>query len=166
MVDEFSEEDKKSFVEINNQKSFSGRQIKNRLVDYLMKREIGGTGNRVDLQQLSKLVMKSQLKVSIKRSLLEYIKANDDNAVEYLRKLVFDVLDAKSAVKEADKEEQIENWIDKLTEKVDPSLSSYTTDQIDLAVGLIIYEQYERDGSYRKLFQAYKRLLENKRGMV
>ena len=55
----------------------------------------------------------------------------------------------------ADKEDKLENWVNKLVENVNPSLSGYTKEQVDLAAGLLIYELYSRDGSYRKIYESY-----------
>ena len=70
-------------------------------------------------------------------------------------RFVFDLLNASEAVKRADKEDKIENWVAKLVDNVSPSLRGYTREQIDLATGLLVYELYERDGSYRNIYEAY-----------
>lgn len=95
------------------------------------------------------------MKVSIKRNLLEYLATDGMNKLNYLRKLMFDLLDAGKAVEKADKEDKLENWVNKLVENVNPSLSGYTKEQFDLAAGLLIYELYSRDGSYRKIYESY-----------
>lgn len=159
-VDEFKLEDKKP-LEIRKYNIDSEKQVKKQLADYLIKREICNKGNRVDLQRISELVLKSQMSVLIKRYLIEYLSSQGDEAFEYLRKLIYEVLDAKDAIIEANKEDKLENWVEKLKENVTPSLKNYSKEQIDLAIGLIIYEQYEREGSaYRKIFEGYSKLIE------
>ncbi len=172
-VDEFKKKDKKSFVLEKDIDTLSEKQIHKELTDYIIKKELERAGSKVDLQRLSKLVLNSQLKVSVKKDLVEYLDSNGVNAVEplrkveLLRKLVFDLLDAENAIKEANKEEKIEDWVNKLVEKVNPSLRQYSKKQIDLAVVLVVYELYERerDNSYRTIFQTYKKMFDDEKGV-
>ena len=95
------------------------------------------------------------MSVAIKVNLLEYLSTDSSNKLECLRKVMFELLNASEATKKADKEDKIENWVAKLIDNVNPSLRGYTEEQIELATGLLVYELYERDGSYRNIYEAY-----------
>ena len=95
------------------------------------------------------------MSASIKANLLQYLSSDSVNKLECLRKIMFDLLNAGEAAKKADKEDKIENWVAKLVDNVNPSLRGYTREQVDLATGLLVYELYERDGSYRNIYEAY-----------
>ena len=69
------------------------------------------------------------------------------------------MLNASEAVQKADKEDKIENWVEKLVDNVNPSLKGYTKEQIDLATGLLVRELYERDGSYRNIYETYTSMI-------
>ncbi len=140
--------------------SDSEKTLQRDLVDYLVSQEILKKGKKADLTRFAELVIKSQMKASIKANLLMYLEDGNADKLVCLRKIMFDLLDASEAVKKADTEEQIENWVAKLVENVNPSLKGYTQRQIDLAVGLLVYELYQRDGSYRNVYMAYTSMVE------
>lgn len=153
-IDEFTKEEKKAVSETNTNIT-SQKDLHKELVDYLISKEIVKEGNKADLSRLAELVIKSQMSASIKVNLLRYLSTDCSNKLECLRKVMFDLLNARDAAKMADKEDKIENWVAKLVDNVCPSLRGYTEEQIDLATGLLVYELYERDGSYRNIYEAY-----------
>lgn len=165
-VDQFKEEDKK--INYNQEKInwMSDKKIKKELADYLINNELKQKGKRTDLQRLCDIVLDSKLSVSVKKDLLLYNNCDRDMSAQLLRKLMYDLLDMKAAVREADKESTIDNWLCKLIDNIDPSLKNYSKEQADIVVGLLINEQYERDGSYRKIFQAFDELHRKKGGIV
>lgn len=153
-IDEFTKEEKKAVSETNTNIT-SQKDLHKELVDYLISKEIVKEGNKADLSRLAELVIKSQMSASIKVNLLRYLSTDCSNKLECLRKVMFDLLNARDAAKMADKEDKIENWVARLVDNVCPSLRGYTEEQIDLATGLLVYELYERDGSYRNIYEAY-----------
>lgn len=160
-VDEFKKSEKmESKGNDSDNHSDSEKTLQRDLVDYLVSQEILKKGKKADLTRFAELVIKSQMKTSIKANLLMYLEDGNADKLACLRKIMFDLLDASEAVKKADTEEQIENWVAKLVENVNPSLKGYTQRQIDLAVGLLVYELYQRDGSYRNVYMAYTSMVE------
>lgn len=153
-VDEFTKAEKKTAPEAITNIS-SQKNLHKELADYLIGKEIVKAGTKADLSRLADLVIKSQMSASIKANLLLYLSTDSSNKLECLRKIMFDLLNASEAAKKADKEDKIENWVAKLVDNVNPSLKGYTKEQIDLATGLLVYELYERDGSYRNIYEAY-----------
>jgi len=154
-VDEFLKGEKKSF-EGKEERIYKPEKIaRKELTDYIMTKELRGLGNRVDLERLAKIILKSQISVSVKGDLLDYVYRLGSNDIESLRKLLYDLLDAQSAICEADKEDSIERWTDKLIERVNPVIKNYSKEQVDIAVGILLYEQYMRDSSYRGKLEAY-----------
>ena len=165
-VNEFSESDKCKNNETDTKKRIPVKEVKQELADYLINEELTGNGNKADLQRLIKIVMESQLSAIVKRDLLLYMNADRVMTAKYLRKLMYDLLDMKSAVVEADKESKIDAWVTKLIDKVNPPLRTYSKEQTELVVAMLINEQYERDGSYRKIFQAYDEIHRYKGGIL
>lgn len=153
-IDEFTKDEKKSAPE-GETNILSQKNLHKELADYLIGKEIVKEGNKADLSRLADLVIKSQMSASIKANLLQYLSSDSVNKLECLRKIMFDLLNAGEAAKKADKEDKIENWVAKLVDNVNPSLRGYTREQVDLATGLLVYELYERDGSYRNIYEAY-----------
>lgn len=153
-VDEFTKAEKKAAPEATTNIS-SQKNLHKELADYLIDKEIVKAGTKADLSRLADLVIKSQMSASIKANLLLYLSTDSSNKLECLRKIMFDLLNVSEAAKKADKEDKIENWVAKLVDNVNPSLKGYTKEQIDLATGLLVYELYERDGSYRNIYEAY-----------
>ena len=153
-IDEFTKNEKKAAPKVETNIA-SQKNLHKELADYLIGKEIVKEGNKADLSRLADLVIKSQMSASIKANLLQYLSSDSGNKLEFLRKIMFDLLNASEAAKKADKEDKIENWVAKLVDNVNPSLRGYTREQIDLATGLLVYELYERDGSYRNIYEAY-----------
>lgn len=158
-IDEFTAGEQKANSGTNTT-IISQKDIHKELVDYLVGKEIVKEGNRADLSRLAELVIKSQMSARIKANFLQYISADSSTKVKYLRKVMFDLLNVRDAVEKADKEDEVENWVEKLVDHVNPSLRGYPEEQIKRAVGLLIQELYERDGSHRRMYQAYTSMIE------
>ena len=158
-IEEFEKADKKAVGLQKNTNVIPQKNIQRELVDYLIGKEIVKEGTKADLSRLAEQVVKSQLSASIKTNLLRYLKNDGGNKLLCLRKVLFEVLNASEAVQKADKEDKIENWVEKLVDNVNPSLKGYTKEQIDLATGLLVRELYERDGSYRNIYETYTSMI-------
>ena len=154
-IDELEEDEKKPFVH----KPFtikSGTQIKKELTDYLIKKEVCNEGSKDSLKEITDLVKTSQMSVLIKKCLIEYWQSYGKDKIKYLSKLLYHTLNAKDALQMVSKEDNVEIWKEKLKANLGLSLSEYTQKQIELTIGLIIYEQYDKKGpEYRKLFIEY-----------
>lgn len=159
-VDEFKIEDKKNFEGKEEQSFHQEKMIRKWLVDYLMGTSLGnGLEQRIDLERLCKIVMKSQLSVAIKREFLEYLKVNN---AESTGQLLFDLLSAEYYFAETEQSDDLENWLERFSEKTQFYLGDYSKHQVEMVIGLLIQEQFRRDGSYRNLYQAYTNYYEGK----
>ncbi len=125
------------------------------LLDCIMNREILRKGRKADVFKLRGMIIKSKLDTTVKKDFLEYISEQGENAIEKLRKLVYDFLDAENALKESDKITDVNEWITKVVNKLDPSVTKYSNKQIDLVIALILQEQAIRDASYENLYSRF-----------
>lgn len=136
------------------------------LLDFIMNKEIYRRSDRVDIQRLWERIVQSRLDTTVKRDFIEYITAEGEKAVESLRALVYDFFRAEKAIQASKECKDIENWSSRVVELLEPSLKGYTQRQINLVLALIVYEQAERDISYRELFCRFTELYWKKGGVV
>lgn len=135
------------------------------LLDCIMCKEIYRKGDRVDIQKLKNDVLKSKLDTVVKCDLINYLEAGKDTAVETLRSLIYDFLDAESAIKKAKKCNNIVDWVHIVADNLTPSLNNYSKRQIDLVMALLIYEQSVRDVSYNDLLCRFTELFKSEGGV-
>lgn len=135
------------------------------LLDCIMCKEIYRKGDRVDIQKLKNDVLKSKLDTVVKCDLIDYLEAGKDTAVETLRNLIYDFLEAESAIKKAKKCNNIVDWVHTVADNLTPSLKNYSKRQIDLVMALLIYEQSVRDTSYNDLLCRFTELFKSEGGV-
>lgn len=135
------------------------------LLDCIMCKEIYRRGDRVDIQKLKNDVLKSKLDTVVKCDLIDYLEAGKDTAVATLRNLIYDFLEAESAIKKAKKCNNIVDWVHTVADNLTPSLKNYSKRQIDLVMALLIYEQSVRDVSYNDLLCRFTELFKLEGGV-
>lgn len=159
---------------IRRKKSGSKKRIHNEkyndigqsLLECIMNKELYRKGDRIDIKNLRKAIIRSRLETVVKCEFIEYITADDDRSVESLRKLIYDFLKAGQAIQEARNCEEISDWLNIVVEKLNPSIKGYSSEQIDLVISLIIYEQTMRDSSYNGILCKYTELYQEKGGIL
>ena len=97
-IDEFTKNEKKAAPKVETNIA-SQKNLHKELADYLIGKEIVKEGNKADLSRLADLVIKSQMSASIKANLLQYLSSDSGNKLEFLRKIMFDLLNASEAAK-------------------------------------------------------------------
>ena len=127
-----------------------------------MKNEIYRIGDRVDIEGLRHLVVKSKLPTVVKCEFIEYITADSEKAVEILRKFTYDFFSASEVINASKECDEITLWTNKVIEMLNPSIKGYSEEQITLVLALIVYEQVERDISYRDLFCRFTEMYKEK----
>lgn len=141
------------------------KDVEESLLDCIMEKEIFRKGNKTDLRALKSKILKSKLETCVKKGFMEYLKNNDENAVEALRKLVYDFLSAENAIVESKQSNDIAEWARNVVENLNPSLKTYSGKQIDLALALILYEQTIRDASYGSVLCRFTEVYKNRGGV-
>ncbi|MCR5836074.1 MAG: hypothetical protein K6G88_06190 [Lachnospiraceae bacterium] len=79
--------------------------------------------------------------------------------------MVYDFLAAKDAIDAANNCNKISEWVDTVVNKLKPSIKQYSSKQIDLAMALILYEQSERDASYKDIFCSFTEIYQRDGGV-
>lgn len=139
-------------------KNSKGKSVSESLLHCIMNREIYRRGDRVDIKKLKDLIIKSRLDTSVKCDFLDYITAGKEDAIESLRILIYDFLNAEEAIKKSKECKDIITWVHSVKNHLNPSVKGYTQQQIDLVMGLIIYEQTVRDNAYENIFCRFTEL--------
>lgn len=139
--------------------------LKQSILDCIMNKELYRKGDRVDIQKLYELVVKSNLDARTKSAFLDYISAEKENAVKQLRKLAFEFLKTSSAIKQSKKNSDVKKWVHAVVDHLDPSVKGYSKTQIDILMGLLIYEQTERDSNYNDILCKYTEIYKKKGGV-
>jgi hypothetical protein len=151
-IDRFEGEEK-SYTFTLDDKEFTHNhaEIEESLLDYIMDKELFSAGNKEKLVILKSKVIKSKIETKIKIDLIDYIESDDEKKFDALRVLIFDLLSAKNAIEEAKHCHDIEQWLKRVTNELNPSIKEYSKKQIDMALSLILYEQSLRDASYNDI---------------
>ena len=140
---------------VNNLLFDKESNLSNSLLECLMNKELFQKGDKEDLKELRSLVIKSKLNSLVKIDFLDYIDKEQGNGIEALGCLIYDFLNAEKAVDCAKTQEDIHGWVDTVIEQLQPSIEDYSKKQIDLAIMLILQEQWTRDNSYKDVLTSY-----------
>lgn len=135
------------------------------LLDCIMQREIYRKGDRVDISNLKAVVLKSKLDTSVKCDFVEYLKAGDGELIDTLRNLIYDFLEAAPAIEKSKNQKDIVDWVHSVADHLTPSLRTYSKQQIDLVISLLIYEQSLRDESYNDILCRFVQILKTEGGV-
>ena len=140
-------------------------EVEKSLLDCIMTKEIYRKGDRIDIQKLKDVILKSKLDTIVKCDFLEYILSEKEQAIVSLRALVYDFLEAEQAIKDSKKCKDINEWVHSVAEKLSPDIRAYSNRQIDLVIALLVYEQSIRDASYNDLFCRFTEVYKLKGGV-
>lgn len=140
-------------------------KVEKSLLDCIMTNEIYRKGDRVDIQELKDVILKSKIDTIVKYDFLDYIMSGKELAIDSLRTLVYDFLNAEQAIKESKKCKDINEWVRSVADKLSPDISTYSNRQIDLVIALLVYEQSVRDASYNDLFCRFTEIYKSKGGV-
>ncbi len=119
----------------------------------------------VDVNRLRKLILKANIDTTIKCDFFEFLFSAKNDSKVALRKLAYNYLNAKKAIKDAGQCEDITEWTHKLAKKLEPSICDCTNKQKDMIVSLILYEQKLRDESYISTYLKFVDLYKDKGGV-
>lgn len=165
-IDKYDEDDNSTSCSLNYDKKDSDKVetdlLKQSILECIMKNEIYRVGDRVDIEGLRHLVVKSKLPTVVKCEFIEYITADSEKAVEILRKFTYDFFSASEVINASKECDEITLWTNKVIEMLNPSIKGYSEEQITLVLALIVYEQVERDISYRDLFCRFTEMYKEK----
>lgn len=137
-------------------------EISQSLLDCIMNKEIYRKGDRVDIQRMKEAIIKSKLDTTVKCDFIEYISSGKETAVESLRVLVYDFLEAEKAINASKSCKNIVEWVHSVADKLKPSVHNYSQKQIDLLMALLIYEQTIRDATYNDILCSFTELYQDK----
>ena len=138
------------------------------LLQCIMTKELYRKGDRVDLINLRDAIVRSSLETKVKCEFIEYIDAGKDEAISKLRSLVYDFLHAESAIEKSKHCSTITEWANCVADNLEPSIGSYSKNQIDLALALIIYEQSRSRGNlaYIDIYHSFTDMYRRNGGVV
>ena len=122
------------------------------LLEILMDQELQLKDRQPEMRSLREAVIRSRLPSEVKVDFLEYLKSEDDSDLAVLRKLTYDFLHAEQAIRNAESKNDIVTWVHTVVDGLSPTIKGYSNRQINLALALLVYEQWQRDASYSDLF--------------
>ncbi len=141
------------------------QKVSDSLLDCIMNKELFRKGNKADIKKLKEMVIKSKLATEIKRDFVEYLSSDDENSLETLQALVYDLLSAEVAINESRHCHDICNWVRSVVDRLNPPVKEYTNHQIDLVVALILLEQSVRDEAYREVLNRFTEVYQKDGGV-
>lgn len=130
-------------------------ELSKSLLKIIMDNELFQRGDRDDLRELKSIVLKSGLSSLVKVEFLDYLDAEQEKAIESLRTLVYDFLEAEKAIEKSNKYNDLHDWVNAVVEQLNPPVKEYSKKQIDLVMALILQEKSLRDSAYRDIYLGY-----------
>lgn len=136
------------------------------LLSFLMEKELLHKNGKADLKRLKHQIVRSKLSSTVKKDFVSYISNDTDTAIADLRILLYDFLSAQDAIIASRHCNDITEWVRNVVDNLNPSLKGYSKQQIDLVMALILYEQSERDVTYRDVFCRFTELYKENGGVL
>lgn len=168
-VDKFdgeSEPYKYSISKEDAQRYDGEKVVTETLLDFIMNKELFRKKDGTDIAELKERVIKSKLDSTVKRDFLAYVTAEKETAVAALRTLLYDFLEAESAIIRSQECTNITEWVHSVVRQLNPSIQGYTSRQIDLAMALLIYEKSMRDpANYNDILCRFTEVYRNEGGV-
>ena len=124
------------------------------LLKYIMDDELQHSGDREKLYEMKELIIRSGLNAKVKLDYVRYLD-EEDNAIENIRRLVFDFLGAEEAISKSKEKDDIHEWVHHLVANLKPSIEDYSKEQIDLVTAMILCEQVNRNTEYGNILSRY-----------
>lgn len=116
-----------------------------------------------DQQKFVKQIIKSNLKGSVKATLLDCLKKTED--IEQLQKLIYEFFDSKECLRKAECITDVSDWTHFVVSTIVPSIAEYPANQIDAVIALILAEHVTRDLSYKGFVTQYAMYLKENGGV-
>lgn len=135
------------------------------LLDCIMKKEVYRKGDRIDINKLKKLILKSQLDTSVKCNFISYLNADKDESLPELRKLVYNFLNVEEAIMKSRDCADIKEWVHSVVNEILPSIKGYSNIEIDLVIALVLYEQKLRHAEYINVYLRFTQLYKTEGGV-
>lgn len=132
--------------------------VKKELLDCIMNKEIGRKSDRIDIQRLKESVLRSKIDTSVKCDFIDYISVNKEGAEDSFRQLLYDFFNTEEAIEKSKSKGDIVEWVYSVRNNLIPSIKNYSKSQINLLIGLLIYEQSVRDASYEDILCRFREL--------
>ena len=136
-------------------------ELSKSLLECIMDKELFQIGDKEDLHELKNILIKSRLDSVVKIDFLKYIESEKGKGLEALRCLIYDFLNAQKAIEDAKSYADINEWVDAVVSKLEPSVENYSDEQLNLIILLILQEQTLRDYSYRNVLNSYIEIYRN-----
>lgn len=143
----------------------NGKRLSHSLLECIMNKELFMKDDKLQITTLKEAVIRSRLSTAVKRDFMEYIQSDSETALVSLRSLLYDFLEAQKAIQASVQFGTVSEWAHSVVSHLQPDISGYTKKQIDLALGLILYEQSVRDASYNDLFCRFTEIYQKEGGV-
>ncbi len=116
-----------------------------------------------DQQRFVKQIIKSNLKGSVKATLLDCLNKTED--IERLQKLIYEFFNSKECLRKAESITDVFDWTHYVVSTIAPSIAEYPANQIDAVIALILAEHVSRDVSYKGFATQYALYLKENGGV-
>ncbi len=140
-------------------------EVSKSLLECIMNKGIYRKGDKADLLKLKDAVLKSKLDSSVKCDFFKYLNSDTNIAVSSLRKLIYDFLKAENAIDASRHCRDIVSWVHSVAEKLEPDITLYPSERIDLIMALLINEKALQDESYNDILNRFTEVYEMKGGV-
>ena len=126
--------------------------ISESLLDFIMNKGLSNHDENIDLDELKKRILRSSLDTAVKVDFMNYIESEPQKKIKEMRSLLYDLLQANVAIGSADQYSELSMWVHAVVDALKPSVKLYSNRQINLALGLLLYEQAIRNPAYSDLY--------------
>ena len=102
-----------------------------------------------------------QTRSRVKVDFMDYITSEPKEKIKELRSLLYDLLQANTAIGAADQYAELSLWAHTVVDALKPSIKQYSNKQINIALGLLLYEQAQRNNIYNDLYCRFTEVYKN-----
>lgn len=126
--------------------------ISESLLDFIMNKGLSNHDENIDLDELKKRILRSSLDTAVKVDFMNYIESEHRKKIKEMHSLLYDLLQANVAIGSADQYSELSMWAHAVVDALKPSVKLYSNRQINIALGLLLYEQAIRNPAYSDLY--------------
>ena len=126
--------------------------ISESLLDFIMNNGLSNHDENIDVDELKKRILRSSLDTAVKVDFMNCIESDPQKKIKEMRSLLYDLLQANVAIGSADQYSDLSMWAHAVVDALKPSVKLYSNRQINIALGLLLYEQTLRNPTYSDLY--------------
>ncbi|MCD8020327.1 MAG: DUF87 domain-containing protein [Clostridiales bacterium] len=131
--------------------TMSTEDLSESLLDFIMEKALFQLGDKNEIKRFQRAILQSKLDTTVKIDFMDYLVSAPKEGMDKLRPLLYDLLQADIVMGTVDKSAELSSWTHAVVDAIKPSLKYYSNRQINMTLGLLLYEHAQRNPAYNDL---------------